>query len=301
MTFVLPENWQELMAGYALGDLSPEEAEELLHLLAENPGLKVEVTSLQEVLALVPYALSQQAPSPHLRDRILAVAQVTPQLETPSDIPVNVPKSSPSDDRVPLVLLQEARRRSRWISRVYAAGGVIAASVMFALGIDNYQLRVASQQAESMIAELQQRNAQTQAMVAEFQQQQPSQSAEFVVAALQQRGTQTYALEGTERANAATGSLVVAQGEQAIILVKNLPVLPAGQVYRIWAMPANGKNPIFCGQFNANADQAAMKQWVAPKSAQVAFQSTSVHMLITSEREADPRIPKGTLVMHSRV
>jgi hypothetical protein len=46
----LPDNWQELLAGYILGDLDPEEAERVRQLLSMNPDLAVEADRLQEVL-----------------------------------------------------------------------------------------------------------------------------------------------------------------------------------------------------------------------------------------------------------
>ena len=43
------EHIQELLAGYVLGDLSPEEAEELKQLLDRDPTIADEVNQLQEV------------------------------------------------------------------------------------------------------------------------------------------------------------------------------------------------------------------------------------------------------------
>ncbi|NJN90863.1 MAG: hypothetical protein HC878_11130 [Leptolyngbyaceae cyanobacterium SL_5_14] len=71
----LPENWEELIAGYALNDLSPEEAKLVEQLLDENPALMGEVNQLQEVLALLPYGLPRQEPPSHLRLTILEAAQ----------------------------------------------------------------------------------------------------------------------------------------------------------------------------------------------------------------------------------
>lgn len=283
MTSALPSNWQELIAGYALGDLSPEEAEELQHLLAENPDLMAEVASLQEVLALMPYGLPQQEPAVQLRDSILTAvgsssAGGNSSTGSPTDSPTgnsfaHRKDSEPPNNRSIASLqaigreesgLHRSRRRSAW----YGMGGAIAALALVALGIDNYRLRQETQQAKS------------------------------VIAALQQRGTQTIALEGTQEANAASGSLLIAESRQVFIVTKDLPVLPEGQVYRLWAMPSSGKNPAFCGQFSAKTNGSVTTQWVTPE---VSCQSTTVQMLITSENASDPPLPKGSLVMQSRI
>ena len=54
-----PQEIQELIAGYVLGDLSSAEAEEFRSLLLQLPELQAEVTSLQEVLAMMPYGLDE--------------------------------------------------------------------------------------------------------------------------------------------------------------------------------------------------------------------------------------------------
>ncbi|MBI4781102.1 MAG: anti-sigma factor [Oscillatoriophycideae cyanobacterium NC_groundwater_1537_Pr4_S-0.65um_50_18] len=287
MTSALPDNWQELIAGYALGDLSPEEAEELQRLLADNPDLTAEVASLQEVLALMPYALPQYEPSSQLRDSILAIAQPNAPLESnnahSSSAIATLTKAARGDtenrqtesrqtesgsDQAPQKSLRRSYRRGTWAATGYGIGATIAAVALMALGVDNYRLRQETQQAKSIIA------------------------------ALEARGTQTIAMEGTESANAASGSLVVAEDRQVFMVAKNLPVLPAGQVYRLWAMPASGKNPAFCGEFRARTNGSVTTQWVTPEAS---CQSTTVQMLITSEKATDPPIPQGSLVMHSRI
>ncbi len=109
-----PEHIQELLAGYVLGDLSPEEAEELKRLLQTHPELVEEVNQLQEVLAAMPYSLPATMPSPSLRSTILETAiQPTPNL-------------SP--------------RRSKW-NLLPLFGGGIAALIAVVLGFDNYLLK----------------------------------------------------------------------------------------------------------------------------------------------------------------
>ncbi len=109
-----PERVEELMTGYVLGNLSPEEAEEFERLLAENPQLATEVNLWQEAFELLPYALPEVEPPPHLYSAILNAVQAETKRE-----PV--------------------RKWSRlpW-SKI---AGSVAALLALALGLDNYRLR----------------------------------------------------------------------------------------------------------------------------------------------------------------
>ncbi len=70
-----PQELQELVAGYVLGDLTSAEAETFQTLLAEMPELQAEVISLQETLAMMPYGLDEVEPQGSLRSQILSAAQ----------------------------------------------------------------------------------------------------------------------------------------------------------------------------------------------------------------------------------
>ncbi|MBM0741668.1 anti-sigma factor [Phormidium sp. CLA17] len=111
-----PEHWQELMAGYVLGNLTPEEAEELQQLLATHPELGEEMHSLQEVLAAMPYALPEVQPAPAVRSRILTTAQ----------------NQAAQNQTVPI-------RRHRPMALLW--GGSIAAVIAVMVGVDNLNLR----------------------------------------------------------------------------------------------------------------------------------------------------------------
>lgn len=82
----MDSQWQEIMAGYVLGDLSAAEQLALENWLKEHPEAKSELTSLQETLALSAYGLDEEAkPSEALRWRILQEAR---QSQPTDSVPV---------------------------------------------------------------------------------------------------------------------------------------------------------------------------------------------------------------------
>jgi anti-sigma-K factor RskA len=113
---------QNLLAGYVLGDLSPEEAEQLQQLLATHPDLAMEIHQLQEVLAVMPYGLPEALPSERVRSQMLQIVQQ----ESRSTV-------------------QDVRPRNAIVPRRFRAaalaGGSIAAVLALTLGFNNYHLR----------------------------------------------------------------------------------------------------------------------------------------------------------------
>jgi anti-sigma-K factor RskA len=210
----IPENWQELMAGYALGDLSSEEAESLQRLLSENPELASEVDQFQEVLALMPYGLSDEPEPPsRLRNAILS------QAEADTNRAFQTTRSP-----------RQNIRAGSW-SRL---GGAIAALLLITLAIDNYQLRQTTKQNQIAIGRLQQETETNAALIV----------------ALRQPNAEVYALDGTAKTS---GSLVVDPAQNRVTLVTDLPQLPTEKIYRLWAMPENASKPTYCGEFRAEA------------------------------------------------
>ncbi|GAP93752.1 anti-sigma factor [Leptolyngbya sp. NIES-2104] len=117
-----------------------------------------------------------------------------------------------------------------------------------------------------------------------------------VLNSLQQPGTRIYSLQGSDRANAASGSLVMStEQNRAIILVQNLPELPSGQVYRLWARLPSKASLAYCGQFNVNAQGVVQLQ---PSSI---CGANPTQMLITLDAIADPTTKGGPVIMQSRV
>ena len=112
---------EEILAGYVLGNLEPEEIEQVKQQLEANPELQAQVSKLQETLALMPYGLPHSNPPPGLRDRIL---QASSQLEqVPDPAPVSQTKSFFRRDRLSF------------------AFGSLAALLALMLGWESYRLR----------------------------------------------------------------------------------------------------------------------------------------------------------------
>ncbi|MBE9190053.1 anti-sigma factor [Gloeocapsopsis crepidinum LEGE 06123] len=113
MVWSMPsEQLQLLIAGYVLGDLSPEEIEEFEQLLANDPAIAQEVAQMQKALE-ISYAPPEVAPPSHLRAAIL---EANKQQDKP--------------------LRPQSQRSFSWIQ----AMGVAAAVLVAALGISNYRL-----------------------------------------------------------------------------------------------------------------------------------------------------------------
>ena len=70
-----PEQWESLLAGYVLGDLSPEEVVRVKQHLATAPELANEINRLQATLALLPLSLPPTSPPQTLRQHLLQAAQ----------------------------------------------------------------------------------------------------------------------------------------------------------------------------------------------------------------------------------
>ena len=68
-------NLNDLLSGYALGDLSEPEARELEAVLARDPSLRREAEAMAQALDTLALDAGAQAPPPGLRGRVMAVAE----------------------------------------------------------------------------------------------------------------------------------------------------------------------------------------------------------------------------------
>ncbi|MGB7442958.1 MAG: anti-sigma factor [Coleofasciculaceae cyanobacterium] len=143
----LPEDWEELIAGYVLDNLNVEEAEEFERLLKANPELTTEVNRFQELTAAMPYAAPVVEPPPHLRSAILKIAQTNkPQTNT-----------------------HHLQRRNVW----WGFGRLAAAVLLVTLLIDNYYLRRDVENAQAVIAKLEGQLRDARTVIATYKNAQP--------------------------------------------------------------------------------------------------------------------------------
>lgn len=231
------EQLNELMAGYVLGNLSPEEAELLQNQLNAHPELADEVQQLQQVLEAMPYALPKAFPSDRLRDQIL----------TSTRLPVPPPR----------------RRKLAPIWGI-AVGAVAVVAMPFAL--ENYRLHQQVSTLQSQVA-----------------------TQHDVIAMLQQPKTHLVSLKGMERAADASGSIVITPGEpKAVLVLQNLPSLPEGQFYQLWAIADGQKVP--WERFTANKRGIVFTKLSLPANSPIAS------LMVTVETSPANQ-PTGPMVM----
>ncbi|XHX80496.1 MAG: anti-sigma factor domain-containing protein [Stenomitos frigidus ULC029] len=261
----------ELAPLYALNLLDDDERRWVETQAREYPEPAAELAEHQLTVNALPYALPTAPMAGDLKERLFQRLALEPAdaAETPSPSPLLVPALSsrsrskaPPAAPAPAPIARSYRRTVVWLQ----ATGAIAALAAIALLADNYRLR------------------------------QNLQADQAIVATLQQPDSVLYSLKGTENAAQASGSLVVNPGSQtAVVLVQNLPTLPDGQAYRLWAMAEGATKPTYCGQFNNS--RTGTIRWSLPEAV---CSANAPQMLITAEVATAPPVPKGTLVMKSK-
>jgi anti-sigma-K factor RskA len=253
---------EELLAGYVLGNLTPEEVAEVNELLTSHPELLAEVTSLQETLSLLPLALPEASPSPSLRSRLLAQTQMQVENVTADDaIPEGMRTAA---TEIPQFRRQVWRSPNIWLAIL----GSVVAICAVGLGLDGYRLRQELASARSDLARYHE-----------------------AVALLRQPDNRLLALKGMGATPTASGSITIAPSSQtAMLVIQNLSPLPKGKVYRLWAM-SNGQK-FDCAEIIPDAQGKVFLQIPLDR-----FLSSMVKVAITIEPAQRTPQPTGEMVM----
>ncbi|MEB3294853.1 MAG: anti-sigma factor [Synechococcales bacterium] len=250
---------QELLAGYVIGNLDSEEAQDLHQLLKQHPELRQDVRVLQEVLSTMPYALPKIYPTQGVRDRVLQNSFTSPLPGTPK----------------PRLGSGSAGGIGTWMV------GIAVGSILFALGLHNYYLWQTLQLARVELHQHQTQSAAAQTQLAHQQ---------ALMTMLQNPQTHLVSLRGQALWATASGNVMMTHAsEQAIVVLQNLQPLPQGQVYVLWAVAAGQKQA--CGAFNADEHGTV----VVKLPVQVA--DRNVVLAVTIEQNPYPQQPTGPMVL----
>lgn len=258
------EQQQDLMAGYVLGDLSPEEADALAQMVTANPALRAEIESLQMALEMAYNPPPVPVPS-HLRETVLKAASVVPMpsaAETRDLTRIPNARSGPARAGVETANL----RLWQWLGGL----GLVAS---IALGFNNVRLWQALQTAQISNGP-----------------EDPSDQA------------LRYTLEPTEiNPNAAATAEVVVDLEtlQANVTVRDLPVLAPGEVYALWTvvdetapLTTNERNAILTDVFEVDAMGSASLSIPLPPFYRAFDQVRAI--AITREKAEAPQRQEGS-------
>ncbi|TVQ24555.1 MAG: hypothetical protein EA367_01565 [Leptolyngbya sp. DLM2.Bin15] len=255
----LPENWQDLIADYALGSLPPEDMEQVQQWLSDDPAVQKELQAYQEVLALLPYALPLSKPSRRVKQRLLTA--------------VGDPSAG-----------------SAWRPRRMWLWAAIALGLGLVLGGDNLRLRQQVADRDRLQQELAAVSAERDRLLLERQ------DTDIILTALGQPSTTIYTLQGVDPATQTYGSLVTLTDRSEMVLISHsLPPLAGDRIYRLWSVPDESADPVYCGEFNS--DETGTSHWTAPSNSCV---NPPHQLLITIDRVTDPPLPTGRLVMASK-
>lgn len=208
----------DLLPDYHLGQLPPEEAEEVRRHLEEHPACREELAEISRVLDLVPLAVPAATPPPSLKQRTLARALGEEFGEGARESAGPPPRRErvqelPSRGR-------SENRGNRWamLPAALAAAVFVVAFAAFAWAY----------------LDLRQDNRQLQAEVQELREEvDAGGGGELVVVAV----------EGTGRAPEARGTAIVEPESGSLALdVYNLPAPPEGHSYRAWLVDPSGQD-----------------------------------------------------------
>lgn len=205
------EEVREALPLLALDVLDVDERDALEDHLATCPACAEEAAAYGEVAAALALALPQSDPSSALKDRVLRAAM------RPRALPLS------EDGRRAPTPLRGLRRWGMNLSSLVAALALLVAagSTFWAL---------------SLRAEVQAQQARIQTLSVR------AENYQRVAAVLQAADTQIRVLQGTDTAPSAFGRVYIdPESSEGMLMVRNLPPLPQGQVYQLWVNGADGR------------------------------------------------------------
>lgn len=286
--FALPDEDQELAAGYVLGDLDETERLDFEARLHSDLALQLEVAALSTTLHQLPLELPALTPPPALGDRILtafAEQSITPVESIPAsphrpaptaeqptwhsapDLDTALGISSPQPEP-----LRPSRPSIPWAKLLAGAAAITA----IALGLDNLSLRnqlaIASRSSDPAL---------------------PS-----IATLLQRPKSRLVSLTNTNASLSGTLLFTPGQWQEVVVAFGELPPLPPDQVYRMWLKLANGQT-IPCGEFKPDAQGKVLLRITPPQTPPKGVKATGV--FVTLDATNAPLEPTNTPLLSGTI
>jgi Anti-sigma-K factor rskA len=260
--------WSEILAGYVLGDLTTAEITAVEAYLASSTAAQQELQKLRAALSLV----TETAP---LMAMSAAAAPATP---------AEIASLNRLRARIVSPVAQPVARVSKKRILPWLGWGLGAVSTMLAaaFGWQNYQL---DRQLAVTRQEMQQSGKQLNEQLTVAQQEIQNQQV-----LLRQSGNKLLAIDGMDAGGKSTGSLVMSPAmNTAVLVLQKVPALPAGKVYRMWAVM--GDEEMACADFVPDKSgqvfqKISVKEWESAKT-----------VVVTIESAKESPIPEGDAVM----
>jgi anti-sigma factor RsiW len=206
---------RDSLPDFYLGQLPPDEAEEVRRHLAEHAACREALEEVAEVMDLMPYAAPATPLPAGLKERTLSrvLAEEPPAPANPSATP---PESPPP--------AREGRRPPRFLAPLAAAAALLILSLV---GLSYVSLERENDQLQAEVRQLQE---------------EAGAGGDLAV----------LAVEGTGRAPDARGTAVIDASEGALALdVYNLPAPPEGHSYQAWLLEPGG-GTVALGEMETN-------------------------------------------------
>lgn len=269
------ETVSDLLPGYSLGVLEPEEMLAIDEYLRLHQGLLFQVERSDETVAHLALTAPAVTPSPAVKDALMArVHSALSQEETIALRPLSATQAQPVERE-----LSMPRQRMTWLDQLrYELGGsltwpastAVAMVACLLLGVLSVTMwrnqRIAFSRldtAQQSINVLVEQNSQLQSTNAQLNQQLQARDAQIALFA---GGMRSIALEGTEFAPQAGGAFYTSRTGSVLIL-NGLAPLPADQTYELWLIPSDG-DPVSAGLVQVTADGATVSQIPMPSQPQ---------------------------------
>ena len=211
-----PEEREALLASYALGTLSAPDVADAERLIQSDATAADEVAGFQEIAELIAFSAPLQQPPSALRDRVLAAARRKPSARRRLHIPLAKLLPAASMAAILAIVTVYAVNLQQELSALRDQTAVLNAVVQAdAKRLDQLAAQPSAQADINVLeTQLQQTQSATSILVDP-----EAESAEFVPTGAAHGASGVYTWSGS--------------ADAAVVVLRNLPALPFGDVYRV--------------------------------------------------------------------